>query len=253
MASSSSQTFQNFALRYAAGDRIFSDGDLGATMFVVQSGRVRLFRIVEGQTRTHAIMEKGDFFGEASVLEGVPRTTSAEAMEETELIEINTLTFDRMIRGNIEIAVRMLRKLSLRLRDAERRSDSSEAAPASVPRTGATARPVVRPTAAEGVRLEVEGAGMVFALVGAETLIGRYDPVTDTKPDVDLTPLDLKRTVSRHHARIVLTEEGYFISEEVGALNGSFVNGAKLVSGRPHPLVDGDKIGLGMVKLVFRT
>ena len=41
--------------------------------------------------------------------------------------------------------------------------------------------------------------------------------------------------------------------EEVGALNGTFVNGVKLVTGEPHVITDGDQLGLGMVKLIFRT
>ena len=83
-------------------------------------------------------------------------------------------------------------------------------------------------------------------------LIGRYDPVTELKPDVDLTDIDLKRSVSRRHARILKTENGYVLIEEVGALNGTFVNGTKLVAGQAEPIADGDNLGLGMVKLVLR-
>ena len=90
-------------------------------------------------------------------------------------------------------------------------------------------------------------------MAGSEALIGRYDPVTDLKPDVDLSSVDLKRSVSRSHARIFRTEEGHFITEEIGALNNSLVNGTRLVTGRAHPLQDGDRITLGMVKLVFRA
>ena len=60
-------------------------------------------------------MEKGDFFGELSVLLDVPRAENAEALEKCELIVINSTVFDQMIRSNIEIAVRILRKLSPRL------------------------------------------------------------------------------------------------------------------------------------------
>ena len=248
------QPFQNFVVRFGAGERVFTEGDLGITMYIVQAGKVRLYKIADGQKKSSAILEKGDFFGEASVLEGLPRPFHAEAVEDTELIEINSLTFDRMIKGNIEIAVRMLRKLSLRLREAERRLESAEAGgtasvvarPASPARSPSTAAPV------EGTRLELEGGETVFPLTGSETIIGRYDPVTEMKPDLDLTAVDLKRSVSRRHARIVRTEEGYFLTEEVGALNGTSVNGTKLVTGRPHPVVEGDRIHLGQVKLVFR-
>jgi pSer/pThr/pTyr-binding forkhead associated (FHA) protein len=149
----------------------------------------------------------------------------------------------------------MLRKLSIRLREAERRIESLQtteghAIPASRPVPPPPAK--TEGAAGKGTRLEVEGDAATFAIEGSETLIGRYDPVTDLRPDADLTQVDLKRSVSRRHARIVRTGEGWVVTEEVGALNGTFVNGAKLVTGRPHPLADGDRLGLGMVKLVFR-
>jgi len=247
--------FQNFMVRYGAAERIFTEGDLATTMFIVQSGKVRLFRMISGQKRVHGTMEKGDFFGEMSILEGLPRTVSAEAVEDAELIEINSMTFDKMIKGNIEIAIRMLRKLSIRLREAEGRIESLQSVDAHPVAASRPAPP--KPVQADGgagkgPRLEVEGDANTFSVDGPETLIGRYDPVTELKPDVDLTQVDLKRSVSRRHALIVRTAEGWVVTEEVGALNGTFVNGTRLVTGRPHPLADGDKVGLGMVKLVFR-
>ena len=251
--------FQNFMVRYGGSERIFTEGDLGTTMYIVHSGKVRLFRMVEGQKRSHGVMEKGDFFGEMSILEGLPRTASAEAVEDTELIEINSMTFDKMIKGNIEIAIRMLRKLSIRLRETERRLEEIQVGGAMAAQAGRpAARPQPRPSASDakkgsGARLEVEGESTIFSLPDDETLIGRYDPVTDTRPDVDLTQVDLKRSVSRRHARVARNADGTFITEEVGALNGTFVNGTKLVTGRPHPLEEGDKVSLGMVKLVYRS
>jgi len=247
--------FQNFMVRYGAGERIFTEGDLGTTMYIVQSGKVRLFRMAEGVKRVHGTMEKGDFFGEMSILEGLPRTISAESVEDSELIEINSMTFDKMIKGNIEIAIRMLRKLSIRLRDAERRIEALQADG----RTAAASRPsapvVARPSSAagSGTRLEVEGEGTQFPVNAQETLIGRFDPVTELMPDVDLTQVDLKRSVSRRHARLVRASDGFTLTEEIGALNGTFVNGNKLVTGRPHPLQEGDKVSFGMVKLIFRS
>lgn len=245
--------FQNFMVRYGAGERIFSEGDLGTTMYVVQTGKVQLFRLVDDQRRVHGVMEKGDFFGEMSILEGLPRTVSAEATEESELIEINSMTFDKMIKGNIEIAIRMLRKLSIRLREAERRIETLQpgAAAAAAPRmAGATPAKAAR-AAESGAHFSVEGESTLFSLTGADTLIGRFDPVTELMPDVDLTQVDLKRSVSRRHARVTRSAEGYALVEEVGALNGTFVNGQKLVAGRPHPIQDGDRVSCGMVKLVF--
>jgi len=246
--------FQNFMVRYGATERIFTEGDLGTTMYIVQSGKVRLFRMVDGQKRISGTMEKGDFFGAMSILEGLPRTMSAEAVDDAELIEINSMTFDKMIKGNIEIAIRMLRKLSLRLRDAERRLESLtlDGRAAIAPRATAAPRAAAARAGGGGARLEVEGSEAAFPIEGDDTLIGRYDPVTEQMPDVDLSQVDLKRSVSRRHARLLRADDGFVLTEEVGALNGTFVNGAKLDTGRPQPLQDGDRVSFGTVKLVFR-
>ncbi len=249
----SKHPFQNFLVRFADGELIFADGDHGATMYIIQSGKVCLFRESKGNKRVLGELGKGDFFGEMSILEGLPRSTSAEAVEATELIEINSTTFDRMIKGNIEIAIRLLRKLSIRLRTAEAKlermqdADSAAASSVAAPMIG---QPV--PSAETGVRLEMPDEGFAYPINEEGTLIGRYDPVTELNPDVDLTEIDLKRSVSRRHARIIRDGEEFALIEEIGALNGTFVNGTKLVAGQPHPISDGDQLGVGMVKLVFR-
>lgn len=246
--------FKNFSVRYGAGERIFNEGDLGTTMYIVQSGVVRLFRTIDGERRVYGELEKGDFFGEMSILEGLPRTSHAEAVEDAELIEINSMTFDKMIKGNIEIAIRMLRKLSLRLRDAESQIESlATRGPAPVKKQP---QKVAQPTSeydGSGARLVAEEDGTMFLLDSERTMIGRFDPVTSQKPDVDLTSLDLKRSVSRRHAQILFKDKVCEIIEEVGALNGTYVNGEKLETGRSHPLNNGDTISLGMVKLTYHT
>jgi CRP-like cAMP-binding protein len=251
-----SNPFQRFIVQFAAHQGIFSEGDSGATMYIVQSGRVRLFRQMGKQQREVCCMEKGDFFSEMSILEGLPHQFSAEAVEDTELIEINHMIFDKMIKSNIEIAIRMLRKLSIRLRDAESRATQAEVDGGvtgfKLPSASGAMPQVTSEMPTSGLRLESAESGMVYALEPDGTLVGRYDPVTELRPDVDLTEVDLKRSVSRRHARIARSGDGHVIAEEVGALNGTFVNGTKLVTGQPVALSDGDQVGFGMVKMIFR-
>ena len=272
-----SDPFKNLIVRRKAGESIYAEGDLGAEMYVIQAGEVRLFRTREGVKQELAIMEKGDFFGELSVLEGLPRTSAAEALKDAELIEINSTTFDRMIRANIEIAVRMLRKLSNRLQEANRKletvtfeagpgrpaaaeavdidapaepppPEAKSPAPAPVPVNG----DVQVPPGAYGLLL-LEGGTRTFPINGDKAIIGRYDPVTGSRPEIDLTQVDINRSVSRRHARVILQDGHCFLTEEVGALNGTLVNGQRLVPGKPHALATGDRISLGMVALVFKA
>ncbi|PYT37507.1 MAG: hypothetical protein DMF52_02185 [Acidobacteria bacterium] len=277
--------FKEFTVKRKKGEMIYVEGDLGSEMYVVQSGAVRIYRTLGGVKQELAIMEKGDFFGEIAVLEGLPRTASAEALDTSEIIEINSATFDTMIRANIEIAVRMLRKLSNRLQEANRKIELLSRATASGKPAAAAARvtavdmdqpaeaPPPAPTAAPAAGIQaapkpigevevpegafallvLEGGSRHFPITAETALIGRYDPVTGTRPEVDLTQVDINRSVSRRHARIVLKDGVFLLFEEVGALNGTFVNGQRLAVGTPTPVVSGDKLGLGMVSLIFKA
>jgi len=273
-----SHPLKDFIVNFKAGDIVYREGDPGAEMFIVQSGVVHVFRDLGGQEQILAVMEKGDFFGEMSVLEGTPRTATARAAEDCELVEVNSTVFDRMIRGNIEIAVRMLRKLSARLQEAGRKIEDSLAAgkqlsasapvdldrppvPAPEPATAAHS-PVESgaPGAEEEIPFGPDWLGILvladgqqaFPIRGDNSLIGRYDPVTGTRPEIDLTAYDTSRSVSRRHAKVTLRGDALFVSEEVGALNGTFLNGKRLTPGKPEPIRTGDTLALGMVTLRFR-
>jgi len=95
--------------------------------------------------------------------------------------------------------------------------------------------------------------GNQFTLISDRAAIGRFDPVTGMRPDVDLSAVDINRSVSRHHARLVRQGSVYNLTEEVGALNGTFINGKRLTTGKPVPLRDGDEVGLGMVRMRFHV
>ena len=64
--------------------------------------------------------------------------------------------------------------------------------------------------------------------------------------------LDLRRSVSRQHARICKVSSGYTVMEEIGALTATLLNDVKLQAGVDHPLADGDQLTVGNLTLVFR-
>ncbi|MFQ5351370.1 MAG: cyclic nucleotide-binding domain-containing protein, partial [Thermoanaerobaculia bacterium] len=105
--------------RFAPGDVIFHEGDLGNEMYIIQDGQVEILRLGTKGPQRLALLEKGDFFGEMSVLNELPRNATAAAVTDTRLVEINGATFDQMLRANPEIAIRIMRKLSLRVREAD--------------------------------------------------------------------------------------------------------------------------------------
>ena len=87
----------------------------------------------------------------------------------------------------------------------------------------------------------------------ATTTIGRTDPVTNIVPDIDLSPFDKTRSVSRRHAKLQNLDGQFLLYEEVGVANGTFVNGEKIAPGEPITLVNGSKVAFGKVAFVFVT
>jgi len=268
--------FADYLARFDAGDAIFTAGEEAQTLFVIQAGVVDL--VGSDGTEILATLERGDFFGEMSLLEGTPRTYSAVARESSEAIEIGPALFDRMIRSNIELAVRMLRKLSLRLAQAESRLTSVQRSPLAAgkavagppeatclkepPRVmddaplptqeGSRYSESVTTGAGTACLIHVEG-NEVFPLSGTKIRVGRFDPVTGMRPEVDLTLLDMKRSVSRRHAILSLDDGGYTLSEEVGALNGTEINGNQVDPGARVLIRHGDSVAFGGVTLKFQS
>ena len=81
--------------------------------------------------------------------------------------------------------------------------------------------------------------------------LGRLDPLSDNLPEVDLTDVGgIEKVVSRRHARL-LKREGVLIVEDLGSINGTYVNGQKLASYTAEVLKDGDYLQLG--KLIIQV
>jgi CRP-like cAMP-binding protein len=105
-------------IRHAeAGELILAQGDEDANMFIVQSGRVEVRRHVGDQVVVHGRLERGDFFGEMSLLESQPRAADVVAVEPTVLVELGAGALLLRIRRDPTLAVEMLQKLSRRIRD----------------------------------------------------------------------------------------------------------------------------------------
>ena len=243
---------EQFLVTYLMGDIIFSEGDLGTEMFIVQSGIVEIFKKIGGRHKVISTLEKGDFFGEMSVLEDVSRTASARAKTDVELVRINQTTFDQMIKRDTEIAVRMLRKFSRRLRETTELLEEALGRKVDSVDSPSGAHPVERDEHEVYRLVSPDGKTEFYLNRGGETLIGRADPVTGINPDVDLSSLDTQRSTSRSHAKISQTDDTFHLVEEIGVMNGTYVNDRRLATGTPSAIKDGDILKFGLIALIFR-
>src|SRR5437763_1508777 len=242
------------AVAYTAGETIFSQGDLGTEMYIIQEGEVHIIKHINNESHLLSKLEKGDFFGEMALLESVPRTADAIAHSEVKVLVINGARFDEMLRKNPEIAVRIIRKYSKRLREANALLERLVGREVDADHVALDSTVVAPAEKAIRHRLVDLASGTAFFFSnGDETTIGRADPVTGILPDIDLTPVDLNRSVSRRHAKIVKRGNDYCVLEEVGTVNGTYVNEQRIPTGTPVAVHNGDmlKIGLIAVKAVF--
>lgn len=99
------------------GGVLFAQGDEGDALFGVASGRVLISATApNGREKFLSIMEPGDTFGEIAVMDGLPRTAGATALEDARLIVIKRRDFIGLLEQEPKLAIHLLQLLCKRLR-----------------------------------------------------------------------------------------------------------------------------------------
>ena len=227
-------------LSFKEGEVVYRKGDMAQQMYVILTGRIRMYVGAEPEGDWAEELAKGDFFGEGSLLEPIPRIHTAVALEDSEVVTISRGTFLRMIRQNPEVSVKMMQRL------AQRNRELSAKVEADVTRSQKT-----QPQTSHDVSLVSVISVKTFNIRSHGALVGRYDPNTGIHPDIDLTDEDPQLSVSRRHARILCEHGRYFLVEENGVANGTYIKGDRLSPGDTRELKLGDRVGFGMVVLFF--
>jgi CRP-like cAMP-binding protein len=156
---------------FPGGAVVFEEGDPGSRMYVIVSGAVRIEKRVGSRTMTLALLGPGEAFGEMALLEGAPRSASAVVERPSRILEIDEAAFEELVRHNGEVALRLLRRLSGRLREANRQIRNFLSADA-MSRAVEALRALSGPPGDDGFRA-------VPAEVGPERLGGRVAPLRD--------------------------------------------------------------------------
>lgn len=258
-------------IKIEPGEVLFREGELGQCMYLLRQGNMAIQKNTDRGLVTLSVLESGDFFGEMSLLESQPRFATARAESPCVLSKIDVGDFEEMIQHEPEIAVRLLRKLSWQLRSltekhlkltlaTENRVEATipgglpnawSTWPGGLPEYPQQAEPIAQAPKLYQIRF-LNGECLSLPNNSIITL-GRTDPSTGIFPDVDLGGYDPKRSLSRRHARLIRQESGLALVEELGVVNGTFVNGKKLHHNKGQLLNSGDEVGLGLVQFVFEN
>jgi CRP/FNR family cyclic AMP-dependent transcriptional regulator len=102
---------------FAKGMIIFHKDSPGQRLYIIESGRVRIFILSEsGQEISLNVYGPGDFFGELALFDGLPRSAGAIVMENTVTLTLHRDDFLHLLQEHPKIAMDIIRVLSTRLR-----------------------------------------------------------------------------------------------------------------------------------------
>lgn len=96
------------------GDEIFSQGDRATGLYIIQTGTVKIHQLSEGGESVEITrVGAGSHFGEMSFLDGEPRSASATAIEQSEIVVINYDQLSQIMIEHAGIALHFYRQFAL--------------------------------------------------------------------------------------------------------------------------------------------
>ena len=105
---------------FPAGQRVFTFGEPGDSMYIVGTGSVELFvKDDAGSKIVLTVANAGDFFGELSLFDGGARTATAESLEESDLFVLERDDLLEFLRHHPDAALDLLSTMGQRIRSAD--------------------------------------------------------------------------------------------------------------------------------------
>jgi CRP/FNR family cyclic AMP-dependent transcriptional regulator len=99
---------------------LFREKDPGDVFYVILQGSIKIFmQSNSGSEKILTLLQSGDSFGELSLIDGQPRSASAQTLDKTELIIISRENFMKMLETHFDIAIRIIKELIQRIYDTK--------------------------------------------------------------------------------------------------------------------------------------
>jgi CRP/FNR family transcriptional regulator/CRP/FNR family cyclic AMP-dependent transcriptional regulator len=105
---------------FRPGEAIFHRDDPGQMLYIIKEGKVKICLISpDGQEISLVVFGKGEYFGEFSLLDGLPRSADAIALEKVECYTLQRADFHNVIMKKPRIAIQVMEVLCERLRKTD--------------------------------------------------------------------------------------------------------------------------------------
>ena len=186
---------------YKRSDIIFLKDDPGQSMFIVEDGAVRIYIPgAQGADLTLAVVEPGEFFGDLSLLDGRPRSASAEAARDTRLLTLEREDLEELVRSRPDAALAILTVIAGRLRETDQMATDL----AFLDVSGRLARRLLDLAAASG---KVRGDGVLINSTITQEELANMIGVTRESVNRNLGLFRRLGLISRDGRRIVVLDE----------------------------------------------
>ncbi|HOO72022.1 MAG TPA: cyclic nucleotide-binding domain-containing protein [Spirochaetota bacterium] len=113
----------NMNRNYKDKTMIFCEYEPGEELFIIQSGKVKITKIVNEEVLL-AVLKAGDIFGEMALLDNKPRSASAITFGDVGVLAINKSNFETMVQAQPQLATRLIQLLSERIWTAYRQLEN---------------------------------------------------------------------------------------------------------------------------------
>jgi CRP/FNR family cyclic AMP-dependent transcriptional regulator len=184
---------------FGRGVIVFHKDSPGDTVYIIESGKVRIFVLSEsGQELSIRVCGIGEVFGELSMLDGLPRSAGAVAMEETHALTLQREDFSEILDTYPRMAEGIIATLTARVRYATQHAENL----IFLSVEGRVAQRLLELAEQHGVQT-ADGMEIALQLTQSDlaTLVGatreRVNKVLGAFRDQDLIQLDVERIVIR--------------------------------------------------------
>lgn len=110
---------------YKPGELLFEEGTTGRELFIIEEGKVSVFKTTPEAVVELATIGKGGLIGEMSLLDNLPRSAGVKAVEPTRAMVVNQPTFQATLQSTPAWLSSIITIVVSRLRDANKRIDIS--------------------------------------------------------------------------------------------------------------------------------
>ena len=140
---------------------VLEGDDSVQALYLIATGSVQVYMTgIDGRETILSFLERGDFFGEMSLIDGEPRSASVRTVTDAKLLVIHRESFLSLLRKTPEIAMALMSELCMRLRKANRQIGSLSTMSVS----GRVAGTLLNLMQERGVRIHTDNGNMVTVI-----------------------------------------------------------------------------------------